>query len=79
MNSATEAYKEKVWAFLNKMKPGERYVIKEICERENYKRFVACIKEWMDALPYQGGLSFNRDYSEFYMIHLPEPGVSKTK
>ena len=71
MNSATNEYKQKVWEFLNKMKPGDRYVIDEICERDNYETFVACIKEWMDSLPYQGGLIFNGDYSEIYMIHLP--------
>lgn len=71
MNQDTDAYKKKVWSFLNKMKPGQRHIISDICEQENYDKFVASIKEWMDAFPYQGGVSFNHDYSEFYMTHLP--------
>ncbi len=72
MCSVTNVYKQKVWVFLDNMKPGERYKIEKICERENYNRFVAHIKEWMAAFPYQGGLSFNHDYSEFYMTHVPD-------
>lgn len=75
MKSAAKEYKQKVWDFLNEMKPGERYIIDEICERENNENFVDWIKEWMDALPYQGGLSFNHDYTEFYMSHLPESAL----
>ncbi|WP_297095544.1 hypothetical protein [uncultured Draconibacterium sp.] len=66
-----EAYKNKVWAFLNNMKPGDRYLISEICEKENETKFIACIKAWMDQMPWQGGLSFNADYTQFYMTHIP--------
>ncbi|WP_319502541.1 hypothetical protein [uncultured Draconibacterium sp.] len=66
-----EAYKKKVWAFLNNMKPGDRYLISEICEKENETKFIVCVKAWMDNMPWQGGLSFNADYSEFYMTHIP--------
>ncbi|WP_319228446.1 hypothetical protein [Draconibacterium orientale] len=72
MNLPLEAYKEKVWAFLNKMKPGDRYLISEICEKENEVKFIACVKAWMDNLPWQGGLSFNGDYTEFYMTRIPD-------
>jgi hypothetical protein len=75
MNATTDEYKKKVWDFLAKMQPGERYVINEICERENYSQFVDCIKQWMDQVPWQGGLNFNHDYSEIYIIHLPEQAL----
>lgn len=67
MNPDSEAYRKKVRQFLDKMKPGQRYIVSEICEEENTEKFIAAVKEWMDAYPYQGGLSFNWDYSEFYM------------
>ena len=63
--------KKKVWDFLGKMKPGERYVINEVCETANREKFIAAIKEWMDQFPYQGGLNFNYDYSEFYKTFIP--------
>lgn len=71
MKPATIEYKQKVWQFLDKMKPGERYVVNKICEPENQEAFIECVKKWMDKLPYQGGLSFNHNYSEFYKSHLP--------
>ena len=67
----TDAYKQKVWDFLNKMKPGQRYKVDDLAKTENRGQFITAIKEWMDKFPYQGGLSFNADFTEFYMTHLP--------
>ena len=71
MNVATEEYKQKVWAFLNKMKPGQRYKVDDLAKTETKEQFIEAIKEWMGKFPYSGGLSFNSDYSEFYMTRLP--------
>lgn len=75
MNTSTEAYNKKVWAFLNKMKPGQRHKVNELCEAANKEKFIAAIKAWMYPLPYQGGLSFNADFSEFYMVHVPDQAL----
>lgn len=68
MKAATEAYKKKVWQFLEKMETGERHTITEICENENTDRFIACIKEYMEVMPWSGHITFNHDYSEFYKM-----------
>lgn len=72
MKSAIEPYKQKVWDFLDKMKPGELCVVDEICEKENQTKFIVYVKFWMKQFPYQGGLTFNKDYSAFYMTHIPK-------
>lgn len=72
MNTAHSAYKQRVWAFLQKMKPGERFRIADICESDNSAVFIECIKDWMEKFPWQGGVSFNIDYTEFYMTHIPD-------
>ncbi|WP_372775633.1 hypothetical protein [Mangrovibacterium sp.] len=66
MNTATIEYKQKVWQFLDKMKPGERKKVSMICEAENTDKFIASVKEWMDGKLFQGYISFNKDYTEFY-------------
>jgi hypothetical protein len=66
MKAATIEYKQKVWQFLDKMKPGDRKKISMICEPDNTDRFMASIKEWMHGKPFQGYISFNKDYTEFY-------------
>ncbi len=66
MSTATIEYKQKVWQFLDKMKPGERKKVSTICEAENTEAFINSIKEWMDGKPFQGYVSFNKDYTSFY-------------
>lgn len=67
MNSATDTYTKKVWDFLGKMKPGDSYVVAQICEPKNTVRFIAAIKKYMESLPMCGWICFNKDYSMFYM------------
>lgn len=68
MNPSSLEYKQKVWRFLEKTKPGERYTIANLVKPENRKAFIEAIKEYMESLPYQGWISFNSDYTQFYRI-----------
>ena len=66
MNSTTLEYRQKVWRFLEKTKPGERYTLDKLAKPENREAFMAAIKEYMASLPYDGWISFNSDFTKFY-------------
>lgn len=66
MNATTLEYKKKVWMFLEKTKPGQRFTIAKIVKPVNRKAFVEAVKEYMASLPYNGWISFNSDYTKFY-------------
>jgi len=66
MNSTTLEYKQQVWQFLEKTKPGERYTLDKLAKPENREAFMAAIKEYMASLPYNGWISFNSDFTKFY-------------
>ena len=65
----TIEYKEKVWQFLEKMKPDETIVVAEKAKAETMQDFITAVKEYMDKHPWQGWLNFNADYSKLYKIH----------
>jgi len=69
MNAATVEYKRKVWEFLETMKPDVTYSVSKLAKPENRSAFITAVKEYMDAWPWQGWLSFNKDYSKIYKIH----------
>lgn len=69
MNSPTVEYKEKVWAYLDKMKPDEPCIVENKTRPETREDFIAAVKDYMDTKPWQGWLSFNKDYSKIYKIH----------
>ncbi len=64
-------YQKQVFQFLEQLKPGTRLKVSRQCKIENRKLFIACIKEYMDSFPYQGFITFNKDYSEFYKSYSP--------
>jgi len=66
MNSTTLEYKKKVWMFLERTKPGQRFTIEKLVKPENREAFMDAVKEYMSSLPYQGWISFNSDYTKFY-------------
>jgi len=66
MNSTTLEYRQKVWRFLEKTKPGERYTVAKLAKPENREAFMEAIKEYMASLPYNGWISFNSDFTKFY-------------
>jgi hypothetical protein len=66
MNNSYQVYKEKVWQFLDNMAPDDAYLIEKLATPETRDKFIACIKSYMDAKPYQGWLSFNHNYSKIY-------------
>ena len=76
MNPSAEAYKKKVWHFLETMKPDPFYSVDKLAKPQNRKAFIAAVKEYMDNLPWQGWLNFNADYTKIYKIH---PIIFKTK
>jgi hypothetical protein len=69
MNTTTIEYKQKVWQFLDTIKPDEAVIIAQKVKPENREDFIAAVKEYMDTWPWQGWLSFNKDYSKIYKIH----------
>lgn len=71
MNTSSLEYKQKVWRFLENMEPGKMYTIDKLCEKENRNAFIGAIKEYMRSLPWNGYVTFNRDYSKVYRIHPP--------
>lgn len=69
MNPATIEYKRKVWQFLETMKPEVSYTVEKLSKPETRNNFIAAVKEYMEAMPWQGWISFNADYSKLYKIH----------
>lgn len=66
MNPATIEYKRKIWYFLEEIQPGNTYSIDKLAKPENREAFIAAVKEYMDAFPYQGFVTFNHDYTKIY-------------
>jgi hypothetical protein len=69
MDNSYQIYKDKVWQFLDNMAPDDAYLIEILSTPETSQKFIACIKSYMDAKPWQGWLCFNRDYSKIYKVH----------
>lgn len=69
MPETDEEYKKRVWQFLEKMKPDQAHKIESIAEDATKEKFIAAVKEYMDAFPWQGWLNFNSDYTKIYKIH----------
>lgn len=69
MTETDEEYKKRVWRFLEKMKPDVCHTIESLAEVNTREKFIEAIKEYMDALPWQGWLNFNADFSRIYKIH----------
>ena len=65
----TIEYKQKVWQFLDTMKPDGAIVVAHKTKPETREDFISAVKEYMDKMPWQGWLSFNADYSKIYKIH----------
>lgn len=63
-----QVYKRKVWEFMERIEPDQTYVVDNMCKPENRELFIQSIKDYMDAMPWQGWLSFNKDYTKFYKV-----------
>ena len=74
MNSDFLEYKQKVWQFLESIKPGKMYTVAKLAKQKNREVFIAAIKEYMEALPWQGYITFNHNYTKFYRVHPPPQG-----
>jgi hypothetical protein len=67
MDNEYTIYKQKVWEFLDTIEPGVYYPIEKLCIPENQNRFILCVKLYMeDKFPFQGYITFNKDYSQIY-------------
>ena len=67
MDNSFEIYKAKVWQFLDSMQANDAYFIEKLCIPDNREMFVCCVKSYMDTkTPFQGYITFNRDYSKIY-------------
>ena len=67
MDNSYQIYKDKVWQFLDNMAPGDAYLIEKLSTPETRQKFIACIKSYMDTkTPFQGYITFNKDYSKIY-------------
>jgi len=62
-------YQRRVWDFLEKLEPNIWLKVNRQCKPENKELFISSIKLYMDSFPYQGFISFNKDYTEFYKTH----------
>jgi hypothetical protein len=69
MDEKQQIYRQKVWEFLDSIKPDEAYTVANLCKPENRELFIRSVKLYMDTHPWQGWLSFNKDYTKFYKIH----------
>jgi hypothetical protein len=68
MENEDKTYREKVWQFLDNMAHGDAYLIENLAISENRKSFILYVKLYMDTTekPFQGNITFNRDYSKIY-------------
>jgi hypothetical protein len=69
MEEKSKIYRRKVFEFLESLEPGTFCEVDKMCIPANRALFVQCVKDYMDAFPWQGWLSFNKDYTKFYKIH----------
>jgi hypothetical protein len=72
MNPNSLGYAQKVWDFLDRMELEKRYSISNLVIPENRERFIIIVKAYMDVMPWQGGLNFNKDYTKLYKINFPD-------
>lgn len=67
MDNEYKIYEQKVWEFLDNMAHGDSYLIENLAIPENRGKFICCVKTYMDTkTPFQGYITFNRDYSKIY-------------
>lgn len=67
MSDNSQSYQSKVSEFLDTIEPGAFIEVDKICIPENKIRFVEAIKFYMRSkYPFQGYISFTKDYSKFY-------------
>ncbi len=68
MENEDKTYREKVWQFLDNMAHGDAYLIENLAISENRKSFILYVNLYMDTTekPFQGNITFNRDYSKIY-------------
>lgn len=68
MENEDKTYREKIWQFLDNMKHSDAFLIDNIVIPENRNSFILCVKRYMDTTekPFQGYITFNRDYSKIY-------------
>nr|WP_319266002.1 hypothetical protein [uncultured Draconibacterium sp.] len=69
--SSLNDYTKQVFAFLDKTIPGKKYTIAKLAKQENREKFTNTVKLYMDSFPWQGGITFNHDYSKIYRVELP--------
>lgn len=70
MDKINENYRSEVWQFLDNLEPEIYYKISSLCVPENKHKFIRCIKSYMDVkIPFQGYITFNKDYSVLYKTH----------
>lgn len=67
MDTNEDNIKIKVWTFLDKMEPGDRYWVKNLSTPDNLNKLIFYIKQYMnEAGQFQGDLNFNKDYTIIY-------------
>ena len=59
-----DKYIDRVYGFIKSMKPGHVLILDKIVKPERRDLFISIVKMYMDATPWQGGLTFTRDYSK---------------
>ncbi len=65
-----DAYKAKVFKFLNNGEYGESYTIDRICAKENQPLWIEHVKEYMHQTPWQGGWEFTHNGTKLRRVDL---------
>ena len=79
MNEILDEYTKQVWDFLDNMKLEEKYSISNLAKPENKEKFIQAIKLYMETYPWQGGVTFNHDYSKVYKLPFPDRQLMENK
>lgn len=64
-------WEDKIYKFLNEMKPGCSIKINDVCRSENREKFIELVKEYIDNHPYGNGIEFSTDYSQIRKTEIP--------
>lgn len=61
-------YTDKVWSFLDKLKPGDKIPVKRIVKTSNQVKFIQAVKDYIDTWGHGMGIGFSSDYSHIKKI-----------
>lgn len=72
-----DQYTESVFEFLDKAKPGQSFIIDNLCKKDNLEQFIKAVKLYISSNDFGGGVEFNSDYTKIKIFEIPWEAIRK--